>query len=201
MEILPIDRKALYTQIYKSNGWGGNESRSGKGSDVSLMTPVIERLPALFREYRIQTVLDAPCGDFNWMKAVDLSEISYIGGDIVSELIENNKKYEKDNIKFRQMDIVEDSLPEVDLIICRDGLVHFSDKDIFRALSNFNCKYLLMTTFPEKKNKGPEAAWRPLNFEYPPYDLGPPLELINEGIEGRHSDKSQGLWLCQKEPK
>lgn len=191
-----ISRKSLYTKIYLNNDWGGNESRSGKGSDVAKMQPVIKRLPDLIREYHIKSLLDAPCGDFNWMKEVPL-DIKYIGGDIVSELISANQSYGKD---FRVLDIVEDDLPYTDLMVCRDGLVHFPDEDIFRALSNFNCKYLLMTTFPEKNNKGGPSSWRPLNFEIEPYNLGPPLELINEGMEGEYSDKSQGLWLCQKEP-
>jgi hypothetical protein len=35
-------------------------------------------------------MLDAPCGDFNWMKEVDLSAVHYTGGDIVEPLVNSN---------------------------------------------------------------------------------------------------------------
>ena len=39
-------------------------------------------------------MLDIPCGDFYWMKEVDLKDIEYIGADIVDELIKkNNDKF------------------------------------------------------------------------------------------------------------
>jgi hypothetical protein len=38
-----------------------------------------------------QSLLDAGCGDFNWMRTVDLPGIKYIGVDVVSDLIERNR--------------------------------------------------------------------------------------------------------------
>ena len=40
----------------------------------------------------IKRLFDAPCGDFNWMKEVHLLDVDYIGGDIVSSLVLNNKE-------------------------------------------------------------------------------------------------------------
>jgi len=84
------------------------------------------------------------------MKKVDLSGITYIGADIVNELV--NKNYYKYDEEFMTLDITKDKLPRVDVVFVRDCLVHFSNKDIYKALKNIyksGAKYLLTTTFPE----------------------------------------------------
>ena len=71
------------------------------------------------------------------MKNLDFSHINYIGGDIVVDLINKNKTNfgENPNVHFQVIDITETDLPKVDLIICRDCLVHLSYKDIKKAIS------------------------------------------------------------------
>ena len=88
-------------------------------------------LPDLFYKLRIKTIVDCPCGDFNWMSKIDLKKYNYKGYDIVSEIISNNKENLVKNICFENIDISKDSF-EADLIIMRDLLVHFSYEDIFR---------------------------------------------------------------------
>jgi hypothetical protein len=117
---------------------------------------IIKKLPVIYNELNISTVLDIPCVDFHWMKTVDMKNIDYIGADIVEQLIHHNKeKYEKEYLHFRKLDITKDRLPKVDLIFCRDCLVHLSFRDIFMALYNIcssESKYLLTTTFPGRKD-------------------------------------------------
>ena len=38
------------------------------------------------------SLLDAPCGDFNWMRHVPLGGVSYTGADVVPELIARNRR-------------------------------------------------------------------------------------------------------------
>src|ERR1700754_5083326 len=124
----------VFTAIYQGKEWGG-DSVSGRGSDERQTKVIIETLPSLFREFGISTMLDIPCGDFYWMKRVDLTGVDYTGADIVSELIENNtEQYSKDGVHFEKLNLIEDKLPKVDLVFCRDCLVHFSFEDIFSAL-------------------------------------------------------------------
>ena len=77
----------VFTQIYRTNKWGGNESRSGKGSSLAQTQQVRNALPGLLQAFRIRSMLDLPCGDFQWMKEVDLRGVDYLGADIVPELI------------------------------------------------------------------------------------------------------------------
>ncbi len=113
------------------------------------------------------------------MKNVDLSGIKYIGGDIVEELVTQNvKEYERKSRRFKKLNLINDELPKVDLVFCRDCLVHLSFDEIFRSLGNIfksDSKYLLTTTFPEKAKNYDIATgqWRALNLELPlPSDSG-----------------------------
>jgi len=65
--------KAVFTNIYNTNRWGSSESVSGLGSELKNTEVLVEFLGKLFRELGIQSVLDLPCGDFNWMKQMGLS--------------------------------------------------------------------------------------------------------------------------------
>lgn len=193
----------IFTDISKSNTWSGKDSISGVGSDFEQTITVIEELPKLFKDFDVFSILDIPCGDFNWMKKVNLNGFEYIGADIVEKIIqENNKQCFDANINFIQMNLIGDSLPKVNLVLCRDCLVHFSYADILLALKNIcasDSEYLLTTTFIErKKNKDiPTGHWRVLNMQIYPFFFPAPLKILNEGCtegSGDFCDKSLGLW-------
>ena len=192
----------IFEEIYAKNRWADSQSLSGPGSSFVQTEEVRRALPVLIKELGIRHVLDVPCGDFSWMSQVDLS-INYTGGDIVEELIkENQQKYSLGNRKFLKIDVLTDPLPEADLLLCRDCLVHFSYKHIFQALRNIKasqCTYVLLTTFTSRKNNRDitTGAWRPINFQVAPFNFPPPLVLIDEKCKednGAYIDKQLGLW-------
>jgi len=192
----------IFTDIFQEYCRRGYESASGTGSDLTQTSHIMAALPALFAEHHIHSMLDIPCGDFHWMRSVELRGLSYIGADIVRDLIAQNQQYATDGIAFRQLNLLEDPLPKVDLVFCRDCLVHFSFEDIFRALHNIAASgsgLLLTTTFPGRSPNVPIATgeWQPLNLEQGPFWLPPPTTLITEGcteVDGKYADKSLGLW-------
>lgn len=202
----------IFNHIYQTNYWGDKESVSGSGSNLKITETIRKHLPPLFQKLGIRSILDAPCGDFNWMNHVDLSSIGkYIGADIVQDIIEkNNHLYTNEKLSFTTLNIVEDPLPKVDLILCRDCLVHFIYKDIFRTLKNMvnsGSTYLVATTFTnrtENINLQKNGYWRPLNLEIEPFFLPKPLYIINENCteaDGIFDDKSLGVWrLSDIEP-
>lgn len=201
-----LKTEKIFTDIYHENRWGGRESVSGVGSDLDQTRFIIELLPKLFSDLEIKTLLDIPCGDFFWMNKINLDGIDYIGGDIVKKIIkENRKKYGNINKKFIRMNLITDKIPKVDLILCRDCLVHFSFEDIYHSLHNIcNSKsnYLLTTTFPAcKYNKEIQTGhWRILNFTIEPFNFPKPLKTIWEGCTLQnyvYIDKSLGLWKIE----
>lgn len=196
------DPKEVFTKIFETDFWRGQESRSGGGS-VRKQTQIIEReIPRLLRQLKATSLLDIPCGDFHWMRHVDLSGIDYLGADVVEVMIAANKQHEQPGRRFALLDLLNDSLPKSDVILVRDCLVHFSHADLGRALRNIQAsgsRWLLTTTFTARPaNKDIQTGqWRALNLLLPPLGFPPPLELINEGCtedKGKHADKSLGLW-------
>lgn len=198
-----LSTEETFQEIFHSNHWNSEESVSGEGS-MNIQTLEISRqIPLLIKELSIKQLLDLPCGDFNWMSKIDLPLDSYIGGDIISEIIEtNSKKYGSDTRKFLQIDLIKDSLPAADMLHCRDCLVHLSNEDILAAIQNIKqskITYLLTTTFPScNENKDIVTGdWRIINLEKPPFNFPKPLKLINEKCtegDGTYADKSLGLW-------
>jgi hypothetical protein len=147
-----------FTAIHTSNYWGDAYSLSGSGSNLESTKNITEQLPVLINKFNISSILDAPCGDFYWMKNVlNKVNVIYLGGDIVEKIIDsNNKKYKSQKTNFTKINIISDNLPRVDLMICRDCLFHFSYNDIFKFFSNFissNIKFLLVTSHQNDTNK------------------------------------------------
>ncbi len=195
--------KTTFTKIYKRNSWGSYETVSGTGSSIDATKELVKQIPILIDKLHIRTLIDAPCGDFNWMKHVELNIEKYIGIDIVPELINNNQQnYTSDNRKFLNLDITRDNLPQADIILCRDCLVHLSFNDIEKAIKNFqksNSQYLLTTSFTDRANNEDitTGEWRPINLELEPFNFPKPLYLINEKCMeegGEFADKSLALW-------
>jgi hypothetical protein len=60
-------RERLFTNIYRSNHWGGADSVSGGGSDLEQTSALRAALPGVLQRLGVRTLLDAPCGDFHWM--------------------------------------------------------------------------------------------------------------------------------------
>ncbi len=202
----PTDRAARFQRIFEENAWGNAESVSGEGSNLERTAVVRARLPGLLRRHGVRSVLDAPCGDFFWMKAVDLGDVDYIGVDIVPEIISRDvEQYAGPKRQFLMCDLVEDDLPKADLILCRDCLVHLSYAETRRAIANFRrsgATWLLTTTFtgPRDNHDIVTGEWRAINLERAPYNFPPPVEVINEESDevdeelGAFPDKSLGLW-------
>ncbi len=194
----------VFTDIYVRNHWQGEKSRSGTGSDSIQTAEVKQILKRVIQEYDVAAILDIPCGDFNWLKEIDLSRVTYYGADIVEKIIhDNNAVHKKENIRFVHADITSSKLPEVDLIFCRDCLVHFSYQDIERAKKNLKkskSKYLLTTTFPAHTNANIVTGnWRPLNLQSSPFNFPTPLKIFNEKCteDPRYNDKSLALWWIE----
>ncbi len=174
-----------FSNIFTKDLWQSNrkykESKSGAGSFLKNTKNVRRDIPDLLNKYEIESLLDIPCGDMNWISKLDLN-VDYTGADIVPELIaENQRNYPDKN--FKVLDVVNDPLPEMDLILCRDCFVHLPLEYIKLAISNIRkpgIKYMLVTSFPVEFNKNISIGkWRPLNMCIEPFNLQP-IEIIDE---------------------
>ena len=193
----------IFTEIAKQNFWESEGSISGVGSSLKQTDELINKILDILDKYKIFSIFDIPCGDYYWMKRIDLSEKKYSGGDIVKEIIKKNiSLYKKNNIDFIYFDLIKDKIEQWDLVFCRDCFVHFSYEDIFKAIANIKSsksKYLMTTTFSdEDKNKDIQTGgWRTLNLLKAPFNFPEPTYTLNEKcseFNGIFSDKSLGLW-------
>lgn len=162
------------------------------------------RLPGILQTLGVKSILDAPCGDLHWISRTDLQGIDYTGADISAEQIEANRRQFLTR-HFQQLDLVTDTLPKADAVICRDCLVHMPTEAIKRAIANIidsGARYFVSTTFPGRQNveikPGTwEEAWRPIDLQAEPFNLPAPIETINERCRyanGEFSDKTLAVW-------
>lgn len=198
----PREMERIFTEIYRSNAWGSEESASGPGSTEQSGASFRDDLLAVLQDLGACTLLDAPCGDFNWIGPVADALDQYIGVDVVPEIIAANlRRHAGPKRTFLRLELTHDRLPPADVVLCRDGLVHFSFPDLWRALANLRrsgARYLITTTFiGDRENEEiATGGWRPLNLERPPFSFPPPERLIDERwlTGGIYADKRLGVW-------
>lgn len=190
-------RKEVFDYTFNNNIWGNRESISGDGSTINATILLRKNLAIFFEKFEIKSVLDIPCGDFNWMKEMNLKGINYMGGDIVGALIEqNNSKYKNDWIQFFEIDVVNEKLPHADFLFCRDLLVHLSNHEIHQFITNVTSSdiaYFAATLFHKTKHNHDilTGEWRPINLMESPFYFPKPMYLIHEDLE---EEKCLGVW-------
>ncbi len=198
-----------FSAIYRNNGFVGTESLSGAGSTRFQTRVIRQRLPELVRELGVQSILDIPCGDFHWMRDVDLAGIWYVGADVVDEMVQRNRDlFGSAFRRFECVNLITGPLPVADMVFCRDCLVHLPYEDALAALETIrqsSCRWLLTTTFTRATPNIDlnSAGWRPLNLMLPPFNLPAPARLITEKCTeagGLAGDKSLGLWRISDLP-
>lgn len=202
-----------YEQVFENHArlYRGyrDESVSGPGSSLAQTAALRSQLPLLLNHLGVRTLLDAPCGDFNWMQHVALGLDDYIGVDILTELIaELQLRHGCGNRRFIRHNLIEDALPRADAIVCRDLLPHLKYCEIDAVLRNFRrsgATYLMTTNFTgERPNHDTSGGnWRTLNLSLPPFNFPPPLLSVNEKCSegaGAFTDKCLAVWRLDALP-
>lgn len=198
----------LFQITYLNNSWGSPESKSGVGSQLNYTNNIRTNLERVIESYNIKSMFDCSCGDWNWMKHVNLENVNYIGNDIVTEIIENNNKnYSSKNITFINGDCVtslkklEDK--SIDLILCRHTLEHLQLDyciDVCKEIKRV-AKYAFITS----NNAQSDTVNSPFTTDgfssrqidlqkYPFYDiLGEPIERFYDTISPNNTDIFNGI--------
>ena len=198
-------RTGVFSRVYETFAWSmSRESGSGDGSALRATEVVRAGLTDLLRRHNIQSLLDAPCGDWNWMQHIDLTGIEYFGADIVPAVIAANEKFERPGVSFVVADLTRDKLPAAEAVLCRDCLQHVSYRDISAILANFRrtgACWLLLTNFPEVQNNRNQftgVRWRRLNLQLPPFNFPDPIETLSDG--GDVNPRQLSLWRLRDLP-
>ncbi len=210
---LPGGLKKKFARVFSKNAFGGDTSLSGRGSDLDQTKRIQVELPKLLRKYGVVSLIDLPCGDQNWISSVPLDNITYVGADIVRDLIKENTELYGSKIRsYVELDITREIPSRADLILCRDLLVHLNTKQIYKALRNMKnsgSTYILTTTFTGNRTYKNlpiftrSVGWRAINLQSTPFNFPEPLEVVNEECtegNGLFSDKSLAVWRLSDLP-
>lgn len=175
-----------FETIYREKLWGVNEENegySGGGSDLNNVLPYYQYLTTFIKEHHIRSVVDLGCGDWTFSKWVDWTGIDYIGYDVVSSVIEQNRqKYGSDHIRFVHANFLNEEIPEADLMICKHVLQHIPNQDVFSFLKLFrkfkhclilnaaplgeeNIDYSVQSVFPFWEDRGIDITLPPFNVQ------------------------------------
>lgn len=172
----------IFTNIYNNAVWGidvHGEGTSGPGSTVQNTREYVRFLQQFLKDKTITSVVDLGCGDWQFSRHIDWSNIHYQGLDVVKSVVEKNqRKFGAPNIHFCHADGTGSALPEADLLICKDVLQHLTEMDILRITAQFpKFKYCLITngvdpsTLSSSNPAIERGGYRPLDITQPPYNI------------------------------
>lgn len=199
------EEKSIFSDIAAHNLWGSGESISGPGSTREFTKSLRAGLATLLGDLQIRSLVDAPCGDLNWMRYLSYRFERYTGIDIVPEIIHRLRQMPHlPGYHFQTGNIVTDILPAADALLCRDCLVHLpfaAIQDALRLWRLAGFRYFMTTTFPRHANNADcnYGDWRPLNLQAAPFNLPEPHALIpdNDGLGPPYNDKALGVWKLE----
>lgn len=190
-----FDYMATGQWLYELN----QESISGPGSTVSYTQGFRPQLEDFLHQRGCRSLLDAPCGDFNWMRLVQLpQETRYFGGDIVAQIVNQNRaNFGNPNRLFFEIDLTNEPLPDADVWLCRDCLFHLSYDHTFQVLRNSlrsRIDYYLLTSHLNAENSDAiTGSFRELNLLILPFNFPPPLIRMNDSVSG-FPPRYVGVW-------
>lgn len=201
----PDAMSSVFADIYHRHAWNGRQSVSGPGADLEETENIRRELPDALSRLEVKSLLDAPCGDWNWMQRVDLGGVRYHGIDIVSDLIQSNRLYfSRPGVTFGHADITTNDLSGYEAILCRECLVHLSNAEVLKALGNIlksGAKWLLATHFPNTTGNADTltGGWRPTNLTLAPFHFPEPEGMfLEECPVNEYKDKSIAFWNLEK---
>lgn len=153
-------------------------------------------LKELKQPFTLAKLVDAGCGEALWLHDI-LPHFEYVGFDIVESIIENNRKiFENTAAHFLKLDMTQQSIPQGDLILCRDCFEWFSYYDVYVALEKMKASkstYLLASTCPEilDNQETSTGIKRNVNLQAWPFCFPQPLERI---VEAGGSKRHLAMW-------
>lgn len=170
-------------------------SWDGPGSSVEGTKRLVSVLPALLRQIGVTSMLDMACGDWNWMRLVDLGRIEYTGWDVDPGRIERCRErlntadfasLDRPNAQFEQVNVLTVDpvlLGGWDLVLARDFFAHLPNDYVLEIVQKLRAQesiYLLASTYPNATNDfvydPSQYAWdgymeHPVNLETEPFLL------------------------------
>ena len=159
----------VFGGIYKNHVWGSGEAAgegSGGGSSFEYTRGVRRILRHFIHKHNVTSMLDAPCGSFNWMPYVikEFQGLTYNGYDAAFDVIQRVKdslvvsalNANSTRVHFTAADLSQFVLPNsTDLIFSRDAFQHLPLVDIHAILKIFkqaDPRFVMIGSYPRGVN-------------------------------------------------
>lgn len=126
----------VFAEIYATGQWGFEGSfDSGSGSQGAARELYVRFVRDLIEESGARRAVDIGCGDFRVASGfVDLLD-SYVGVDVVPELIDRNTaEFGRHGLSFVALDAAIAEIPDGDICFVRQVLQHLSNTEIASIL-------------------------------------------------------------------
>jgi hypothetical protein len=147
--------KDIFETIYTQKIWGPpvntDKFSSGHGShDSKYVDSYVLAVNNFIQNFKQKpNLVDLGCGDFNIGSKIRPYCNKYFACDIASSVIEFNiEKYKDLEVDFRCVDIIEDNLPEGNVVIIRQVLQHLSNEHILKVVEKlYQFEYLILSEY------------------------------------------------------
>ncbi|MCW3000032.1 MAG: hypothetical protein JWN65_3581 [Solirubrobacterales bacterium] len=129
----------IFESIYQEGLWGAHpdgDLSSGRGShDEVIVVPYVAAVRDFLTSLGPVDVVDLGCGDFNVGSQVRDACGAYVACDVAASVIARNReKFADLDVDFRVLNMLEDPLPEGDVVFIRQVLQHLSNDQIAQVL-------------------------------------------------------------------
>lgn len=126
----------VFTEVYAKGAWGKTQTYdSGSGTRGLAREPYISLIRELIDETGARRAVDIGCGDFSIASGFVDALDSYVGVDVVSELIERNRvEFGSPSVRFMALDAAVSELPDGNICFIRQVLQHLSNAEISAIL-------------------------------------------------------------------
>jgi SAM-dependent methyltransferase len=187
-----IPHAQIFNFIYGADLWEGG---SGAGSLPQSTEIYRAFLKDFMTKNGVRSVVDAGCGDWQSSQLIDWNDIDYLGIDVSSVALSNTKRFAKDGVRFVEGDARTLDLPEADLLIMKDVLQHWSNRDIMAIIPQFRkFRHCLITNGATEEVKAyvnkdmPAGGYRPVDLSQPPFSIPGSFELLYDVPYVTHND-------------
>jgi predicted TPR repeat methyltransferase len=138
-----------WDDLYQAQMARNETQLSGAGSYGKLAEHYAAFLKKIIKDYKIKTITDIGCGDFNVGSKLHKSVRHYNALDVSAAIIRRNKKKFSDrkNVSFFNRNGCVDKIPQADLVTVRQVMQHLTNAEIKAILTNIEksgSKYALI---------------------------------------------------------
>ena len=123
----------------------GTVAISGRGSEPALVGPFMTFLSSWLEAKGVTSMVEASAGHWptGWQRTMAWPPISYRGFDLLPLMVEDNSallnssstRFGLRDAQFQQYDMLQQPLPAADVLLTKDTLIHFPNREILKFLS------------------------------------------------------------------